>query len=39
MVIAGIVVLAGVGLITFVVWALCKAASDIDDEMHRDDLD
>lgn len=39
MVVAGIVVLAGVGFITFVMWALCKAAGDNDDEMHRDDLD
>lgn len=38
MLVAAIVVFAGIGFITFVMWALCKAADD-NDEMHRDDLD
>lgn len=39
MLVAAIVVFAGIGFITFMMWALCKAAGDSDDEMHRDDLD
>lgn len=40
MLVVVIAVLAGIGFIlTGVMWALCAAASDSDDKMHRDDLD
>ena len=37
--IAIIAIFGCAGFITFTAWALCKVASDIDDEMNRDDLD